>query len=139
LLSLMPDRLTPEQRSHQMALVKSKDTGPEMIVRRLVYSLGYRYRLHSTKLVGKPDLVFASRKKVIFVHGCFWHRHSGCKHATTPATRQDYWLTKFSRTVERDKRTIDELKNIGWDVFIIWECEVKNTNQIISAIINFLE
>lgn len=109
-----------------MAGVKSCDTKPEMIVRRMVFSMGYRYRLHAAGLPGRPDLVFSTRKKIIFVHGCFWHRHTGCRHATTPSSNTSYWLPKFVRTVERDSKSLSALGALGWTCLVIWECETKD-------------
>jgi DNA mismatch endonuclease, patch repair protein len=132
------DRLSPKDRSHQMSLVKSKNTGPELSVRKLVFSMGHRYRIHSGGLPGKPDLVFASKKKVIFVHGCFWHRHENCKMATKPASNTDYWLPKFAKTVERDRRTINALLEQGWTVLVVWECELKNMVALTERLRAFL-
>ena len=117
------DRLTPEARSALMRAVKPKNTSPERRVRQLAHNLGYRYRLHRKDLPGTPDLVFPSRRKAIFVHGCFWHRHPGCRKATTPKSSLDYWRGKFQRNVERDQQRISELQALGWDVEVIWECE----------------
>lgn len=133
------DRITSAERSAQMSLVKSKNTGPELVVRKLAHSLGYQYRLHGAGLPGKPDLVFAKRKKVVFVHGCFWHRHAGCRRATTPATNLDYWLPKFERTVERDGQNIDELSSLGWSALVVWECELKNTGDLANKLRAFLD
>ena len=133
------DRITPAERSAQMSLVKSKNTGPELVVRKLAHSLGYRYRLYAAGLPGKPDLVFAKRKKVVFVHGCFWHRHAGCRRATTPATNLDYWLPKFERTIERDGQNIKELFSLGWSVLVVWECELKNTGDLANKLRAFLD
>jgi DNA mismatch endonuclease (patch repair protein) len=133
------DRATSAERSAQMSLVKSKNTGPELVVRKLAHSLGYRYRLHGARLPGKPDLVFAKRKKVVFVHGCFWHRHVGCRRATTPATNLDYWLPKFERTVERDQQNIDGLSSLGWSSLVVWECELKNTGDLADKLRAFLD
>ena len=121
-----------------MAKVKSKDTKPEMIVRKLIFSLGYRYRLHSKNLPGNPDLVFAGRKKIIFIHGCFWHRHEGCRRATTPQSRKEYWDQKFGRTLQRDKANLEELKSLGWDCLVIWECELKDQEFLAKRVVNFL-
>lgn len=132
------DNLSPEARSIQMSLVRSKDTKPEKLVRKIVFSLGYRYRLHSKDLPGKPDLVFTKKRKVIFVHGCFWHRHANCKLATTPATRQDYWLPKFQRTIGRDLETQKALREQGWEFLIIWECELKKPDELLRTIQSFL-
>lgn len=133
------DRITSAERSAQMALVKSKNTGPELVVRKLAHSLGYRYRLHGTRLPGKPDLVFAKRKKVIFVHGCFWHRHAGCRKASTPASNMDYWLPKFERTVERDRETAEALSTLGWSMLVVWECELKNPGALAEKLSAFLD
>ena len=136
----MTDSLTQAERSERMSRVRGKDTGPEMVVRRLVHSLGYRYRLHGTKLPGRPDLVFASRRKVIFVHGCFWHRHndSACKLTRLPKSRLDFWAPKLEGNAERDKRHQEALKSLGWDVLIIWECELKDRPSLKCKIESFL-
>src|SRR5882762_10482633 len=116
----MADKLSPKRRSENMRRIKSKDTNPELLVRRLVHSLGYRYRLHGRNLPGKPDLVFGSRRKIIFVHGCFWHAHT-CKVAHIPKTNTPYWNPKLLRNQARDKKNIETLKADGWDVLVIWE------------------
>lgn len=132
------DRLSPERRSYLMSRVRSKDTTPEMTVRRLVHALGYRFRLHGRSLPGKPDLVFAGRRKVIFVHGCFWHRHPGCSKATDPKSRAEFWRGKFDRNVERDRWAEAELLARGWEVMVIWQCETKNIENLKSKLIGFL-
>src|SRR5690348_15236952 len=109
--------------SKLMAAVRSRDTGPEMAVRRCAHSLGYRFRLHRKGLAGTPDLVFPRYRVAIFVHGCFWHRHAGCARASTPKTRQQFWLDKFKANVARDKRAIERLEAQGWYCTVIWECE----------------
>ncbi|WP_342585806.1 very short patch repair endonuclease [Xaviernesmea rhizosphaerae] len=114
-----------EHRSWTMSQVKSKDTTPEIVVRRLLHSMGYRYRLHGAQLPGKPDLVFSGRKKVLFVHGCFWHGHDCKRGARIPATRQEYWLAKVARNRERDVRNVSSLVQAGWSVMTVWECELK--------------
>ena len=133
----MADHLSKEKRSWNMSRIKSGNTKPEMIVRSWLHSQGYRFRLHGKVnkrdckkgvLPGKPDIVLAKYKTVIFVHGCFWHRHEGCKETTTPKTRTDWWLEKFSKTAERDKRNQKELKELGWKVITIWECEAQKNN-----------
>lgn len=134
----MGDNLTPEQRRRTMASVKSKDTTPEMKVRRLVHSLGYRYRLHRKDLPGNPDLVFTKYRKVIFVHGCFWHGHSGCKASKRPASNTDYWNRKLDGNIQRDKVNLAELKRIGWKTLVIWECQVKDVSQLRELLIEFL-
>lgn len=119
------DTLTVEERSRRMALIRSKNTHPEMVVRSIAHRLGYRFRLHRRDLPGAPDLVFPSRKTVIFVHGCFWHAHEDCTVANLPKTRRSYWSTKFDRNKKRDALNANLLKQSGWQVFTIWECETK--------------
>ena len=121
----MADRISPEHRSWNMSRIRGKDTGPELCLRSLLHRAGFRYRLHDTTLPGKPDLVLPRYRTVIFVHGCYWHRHSGCKYAATPRTRTDFWLAKFQGTVERDRRTAEALTQRGWRVITVWECELK--------------
>jgi len=118
----MVDTLSPEKRSELMSLVRNKNTKPEMVVRRIVYGLRYRYRLHGHNLPGRLDLVFKSRKKVIFVHGCFWHGHRGCKRATPPKSHLDFWLPKLENNKERDGKNQRLLKESGWRYIIIWGC-----------------
>jgi DNA mismatch endonuclease (patch repair protein) len=133
------DVLTPEQRKRCMSRIRSKDTRPEVAVRRLVHGLGYRFRLHRADLPGKPDLVFPSRRKVIFVHGCFWHRHQECKLASQPKSRYEYWQSKFERTIERDQSNQERLQEKGWDYLIIWECQSKKLTEITDIIEEFLD
>jgi DNA mismatch endonuclease (patch repair protein) len=133
------DRVTPKKRSDIMRRVLSKNTGPEMVVRRLVHSLGYRYGLHSRKLPGCPDLVFASRKKVIFVHGCFWHQHPGCSKAKPPKSNQEYWIPKLEENRRRDIEKQNELIKLKWDFLVIWQCEIKDFNNLKKKLIEFLE
>lgn len=123
----MTDKLTPERRSRNMARIRARDTKPEMAVRRLVHGLGYRYRLHQRDLPGKPDLVFASRKKVVFVHGCFWHQHTAtaCKIARRPKSGGEYWDAKLDRNVARDGEVKKALARLGWRSLTIWECQVR--------------
>ena len=123
-----------------MGKIQSKDTCPEMIVRKLVHSLGYRYRLHRKDLSGKPDLVFSSRKKIIFVHGCFWHQHANpiCKIARIPKSKTHYWIPKLQRNVERDSQHQKLLEAEGWEILIIWEREVRNMDELEKAITKFL-
>jgi len=117
---------TDPHRSQIMRAVKSKDTKPELLVRRLVHSLGYRYRLHRRDLPGCPDIVFGPRRKVIFVHGCFWHGHSCKRGNRMPRSNADYWEKKISRNIERDEQAISDLTAEGWDVLVVWECEIQN-------------
>lgn len=135
----MVDRLTPERRSALMSKVRGKDTSPELRVRKLLFAMGARYRLHDSKLPGKPDIVMRRRRKAIFVHGCFWHRHPGCKKATMPKSRVQYWTEKFDRNVERDNAAVEALTDAGWDVLIIWECETKQPELLTGILRDFLE
>jgi DNA mismatch endonuclease (patch repair protein) len=125
-------------RSEMMATVHSKDTQPEMTVRRLVFSLGYRYRLHRKDLPGKPDLVFPRRKKAIFVHGCFWHKHD-CKGFHFPKSNIDYWIPKLERNAARDIHNIALLERKEWDVLVLWECELGDIEELKERIVSFLE
>lgn len=134
------DRITPERRSANMARIRSKDTKPEMVVRRLVHALGYRYRLHRKDLPGKPDLVFESRKAVIFVHGCFWHRHADpkCKNAVLPKSRTQFWDDKFAKNVQRDAANMAKLLSMGYRVLVVWECELNDTGFLEDRLSRFL-
>ena len=134
------DTLTPEQRSERMSRVKGKDSSPEMLVRRLVHALGFRFRLHRRDLPGTPDLVFPGRKKVIFVHGCFWHRHPNpaCKLARLPKSRQDFWIPKLDRNRARDEEAAERLASDGWRILTIWECEVRDTSSLRNRLRTFL-
>ncbi|WP_082007546.1 very short patch repair endonuclease [Tepidimonas taiwanensis] len=132
------DVLTPEQRSRCMSRIRGKDTSPELIVRSLVSSMGYRYRLHDKRLPGSPDLVFKGRRKIIFVHGCFWHMHD-CRYGQVkPKANAAFWEDKRIRNTLRDQRNIASLKSDGWAVLVIWECETKNTATLTKKIIEFL-
>ena len=133
------DPLTPEQRRYTMSQVHSKDTKPEMRVRRLAHHLGYRYRLHRKDLPGKPDLVFPGRKKIIFVHGCFWHGHDCRAGRKQPKTNQEYWTRKIQRNQERDIESQAKLCAAGWDVLVIWECETKDAEALADKLTAFLE
>jgi DNA mismatch endonuclease, patch repair protein len=133
------DSITKEKRSWVMSRVGGKNTGPEMVVRRIVHAMGYRYRLHQAKLPGKPDLVFAGRRAVIFVHGCFWHRHDDCKLARMPKSRLEFWGPKLKANKIRDARKIEELKSAGWRVLVVWECELVDTEGLRSRLAGFLE
>ena len=121
-----------------MSKIKSKDTKPEISVRRLLHGLGYRYRLHRTDLPGRPDLVFPSRRKIVFVNGCFWHYHLGCANSHTPNDNREYWLPKLMRNRERDERNLLLLKEDGWDVTIVWECQMKDMDMVAEQLIGFL-
>lgn len=132
------DSLTPEQRRRCMSAVRGKNTKPEIIVRKLLYSLGYRYRLHYPNLPGKPDLVFPGKKKVIFVHGCFWHRHDCKKGKSLPRNNREFWQKKLSNNAVRDQKNIYELNRLEWQVLILWECEINNIDFLISTLHQFL-
>jgi len=121
---------TPEQRSRTMRAVRSRDTGPEMIVRRFLHAAGLRYRLHDRRLPGVPDLVFPSRRVALFVHGCFWHQHPGCEAADRPKSRPDYWNQKLDRNVARDARHLVDLATAGWTTLVIWECETRDSERL---------
>lgn len=129
---------TSQERSRIMRRVKERDTGPEMVVRRLVYSLGYRYRLHRKDLPGKPDLVFAGRRKVIFVHGCFWHGHDCKRGARLPKTNVEYWVQKIARNKKRDKEHEMTLTNARWDVLVVWECQLRDEKRLSETLMAFL-
>jgi DNA mismatch endonuclease (patch repair protein) len=133
------DKLTKQQRSSLMAKVGPRNTKPELIVRRLLHKYGYRYRLHKKSLPGSPDIVFSSRKKIIFVHGCFWHRHDGCKMTTTPSIRKKFWEDKFAANIHRDIKNIQVLKDMGWKSLVVWECQTRNIDSIGKSIFKFLE
>lgn len=135
--SEMTDTRTKEQRSHIMKSVRTKDTGPEWTVRRLLFSMGYRYRLHRRSLPGCPDIVFPSRKKAIFVHGCFWHAH-GCEKGQAPKSRHDYWGPKLAANRRRDARNLKSLKALGWNVLTVWECEIHNAKSLKNKLVSFL-
>ena len=128
------DIVTPEQRSKIMSMIKGKNTKPEMLVRSVCHELGLRYRLHRKDLPGKPDLVFPKHRLCIFVHGCFWHRHPGCKYAYTPKSRLNFWLPKLAKNVERDLDAQQALIARGWKVVIIWECHTKNREVLRTEI-----
>ena len=120
------DTLSKEKRSWNMSRIRGKDTKPEIAVRSLLHGMGYRFRLHRKDLPGKPDIVLPKHNTVIFVHGCFWHRHEGCEYAYMPKSRIGFWSDKFKGTVKRDKKHRKELNDLGWKVHVIWECEVKS-------------
>ena len=135
------DKLTPARRSENMRRIKSKNMKPELAVRRLVHKLGYRYRLHRKDLPGNPDLVFSSKRKVIFVNGCFWHGHDleGCRDGRRPKSNTGYWNTKLARNKERDAKNIAALEASGWAVLTIWECDIKEPTEIEQRVLYFLK
>ncbi|ADN78337.1 very short patch repair endonuclease [Geobacter sulfurreducens] len=132
------DRISKEHRSWNMSRIKGRDTKPEMIVRSALHKLGYRFRLHSRTLPGKPDIVLAKHKTVIFVHGCFWHRHENCKFAYLPKTRIDFWQQKFLKNINRDVQVKLLLEKAGWRVLVIWECQTRNIDRLCAHISNSL-
>jgi DNA mismatch endonuclease (patch repair protein) len=136
----MVDCLSPADRSRVMSSIRSKDTRPELRVRSLVHQMGYRFRLHRKELPGRPDLVFPGRRAVIFVHGCFWHRHSkpSCPLARLPKSRLDFWAVKLEANSERDSTNLGKLTLLGWRVLVIWECELANLAGVRRAIRRFL-
>jgi DNA mismatch endonuclease (patch repair protein) len=134
----MADTRTPEQRRRIMQAVKTRDTGPELIVRRILHRLGYRYRLNATKLPGRPDIVFPVRKRVIFVHGCFWHGH-GCAKGQAPKSRLDYWGPKLEVNRERDAVQVRALEDLGWSVLTIWQCETLEREALTARLRLFLD
>jgi len=136
----MADVHSKETRSYNMSRIRSKDTKPEMLVRKFLHKNGFRYRLHVKNMPGKPDIVLPKYKTVIFIHGCFWHGHEGCKYYVIPKTRTEWWLNKINGNINNDKQNIEYLAKIGWTVLNVWECELKKTNventleQLISSI-----
>ena len=133
------DSLSPEERSEIMARVRSKNSRPELAVRKLTFALGYRYRLHVRDLPGCPDLVFRPRRKVIFVHGCFWHRHANCARARMPKSNLDFWADKLEGNRKRDDKNRRALAREGWQVLTIWECQLKNPARIEGRIRRFMD
>lgn len=127
----MADKISKETRSRNMSHIKSKNTQPEMLVRKYLFSRGLRYRVNDKRLPGKPDLVFPKYKTVIFVNGCFWHQHD-CKFGSTPKSNTDYWLPKLERNVSRDKKSYTELEKLGWKIIIVWECELKKEKREVT-------
>lgn len=134
----MTDVLTPAQRRRCMAAIRGEDTKPELIVRSLVHRMGYRFRLHRRDLPGKPDLVFPGRRKIVFVHGCFWHQHPRCRYATRPATRRQFWAAKLDGNRRRDRKVRSQLRKLGWEVQVVWECQTKNLEQLERRLHEFL-
>jgi DNA mismatch endonuclease, patch repair protein len=136
-ITLMTDQFDPEMRSWIMGQVKSKNTAPERTVRSIAHSMGYRFRLHRKDLPGSPDIVFPSRHKVVFVNGCFWHGHR-CRRAKLPESRRGYWQTKISKTKARDRNHLRLLRANAWDALVIWECQLKDIDDLRRRIVKFL-
>lgn len=132
------DLLTPPERSAHMRRIRKRDTEPELVVRRITHALGFRYRLHRQNLPGTPDLVLPRHRKVIQVHGCFWHQHIGCRLARQPKSRLDYWLPKLARNVERDRAAQAALDAAGWSCLTVWECQTRHTEQLQELLRRFL-
>ncbi|SDR09149.1 T/G mismatch-specific endonuclease [Rhizobiales bacterium GAS113] len=126
-------------RSRIMRSIRKKDTAPELLVRRAVHGLGYRFRLHSRDLPGSPDLVLPRHRQVILVHGCFWHQHPGCALAKRPRSNVDYWVPKLERNVARDARVLNQLANAGWQTLVLWECEVRTSAVLREKLLSFLK
>ena len=135
----MTDIYTRTKRSEIMARVPATGTKPELLVQELAHEMGYSFRLHMESLPGRPDLVFPRHRKIIFVHGCFWHGHENCKKAKRPATNSDFWERKLSRNIERDHRNSVALKNSGWIVLVVWECETRNRARVAAKVRHFFE
>jgi DNA mismatch endonuclease (patch repair protein) len=133
------DTVTRERRTEIMSLVRSKNTLPELTVRRLLHRMGHRFRLHRRDLPGHPDIVLPRHRLVVFVHGCFWHRHRGCPNTRTPNTRREFWLKKFADNVRRDHRARRALKTSGWAVLVVWECETRDLDRLRIRIADFME
>lgn len=133
------DRISKEHRSWNMSRIQSRDTKPEKTVRSILHGLGYRFRLHRKDLPGKPDIVLARYNSVIFVHGCFWHRHKDCKNASIPKTKKTFWEEKFKANIERDIKVKNELKSNGWRVLVVWECELTDIESVEKELGKFLK
>lgn len=136
----MVDTLTPRARSERMARIRGKNTKPEMVVRRLLHRMGYRFRLHAKELPGRPDIIFRRRRKVVFVHGCFWHKHpsSDCKLARMPKSKLEFWGPKLDANRERDIRNEGLLREAGWQFLVVWECELRDMEQLENKLRDFM-
>jgi DNA mismatch endonuclease (patch repair protein) len=138
----MADNRTAEQRSYNMSMIRSTNTRPEILVRKFLFNQGFRYRLHSKKLIGKPDIVMPKYSVAIFVHGCFWHGHINCKFAKVPVSNNSFWVNKIETNKQRDKRNILTLRKQGWKVFVLWECQLaknkaeKTLNKLLQKLLN---
>lgn len=139
MVSKMTDTLTPSSRSALMSRIRGKDTKPELVVRSLLHRMGYRFRLHRRDLPGSPDIVLPRLGVVVFVHGCFWHRHPRCKGATSPKSNTNFWQNKFAANVERDKRNRRDLRRLGWKVMVVWECDLKKPERLQPRLRKFLD
>ena len=133
------DKLSAASRSALMARIHGKNTKPEITVRRLLWGMGYRFRLHDRRLAGRPDIVLPRHHKAIFVHGCFWHSHRGCRKATIPKTRSEFWTLKLALNVKRDRKAEATLVELGWNILVIWECELRDLKQVAEKLANFMQ
>ena len=131
----MVDRISAEHRSWNMSRIRATNTRPELAVRSLLHRLGYRFRLHRSDLPGKPDIVLPKHKTVLFVHGCFWHRHANCRFASAPKSRTEFWNAKFARNIDRDVEIRRSLRRLGWKVIIVWECDLAKPKRLLSLIL----
>lgn len=136
--TFVADTRTPDQRRRIMQSVKTENTGPEWIVRRILFALGYRYRLHRRNLPGSPDIVFQGRKKAIFVHGCFWHGHD-CAKGKAPKSRTEYWGPKIDANRSRDQKNLNALHTLGWETLVIWQCELADEKALIERLVRFVD
>jgi DNA mismatch endonuclease (patch repair protein) len=134
----MTDTMTRQQRSLCMSQIRSRNTRPEKLVRQIVHRMGCRFRLKPRKLPGSPDIVLTAHRAVIFVHGCFWHRHRNCRFAYIPKSRTAFWKNKFAANVERDRRAVRQLRKLGWRVLVVWECRISGENQLRRRLSKFL-
>lgn len=134
----MVDNLTIEQRKRAMSSVQQQNTKPEKIVRSLLHRSGFRFRKNVSSILGKPDIVLPKYKTIIFVHGCFWHQHAGCRKSRRPTTNIEFWNTKLDKNMKRDKQTETELKNLGWNILTVWDCEIKDEELLIEKLKNSL-
>ena len=133
------DTLTPAERSQRMSLIRNRDTGPERALRRILTDLGYRYRLQYDRVPGRPDVAFPGRRKVIWMHGCFWHRHPGCPNARLPKSRRDFWVPKLEGNRRRDLAAQEQARELGWSTLVTWECELRDTDALAGRLREFLE
>lgn len=135
---MAPDVFSPEQRSAIMAKVHGRDTKPEVLVRSLIHRMGFRFRLHDKQLPGHPDIVLPRHRKVVFVHGCFWHQHAGCPHAARPSSNVAYWDKKLDGNMRRDRANLEKLEALGWRVLVIWECQTRDRDRLLRDLCQFL-
>ncbi len=135
----MADILTKKEQSARMRLVRSRDTKPELAVRRLLHRLGFRYRLHRADLPGAPDIVLPRHRKIVLVHGCFWHCHTGCRKATRPVGNKAFWDARLDGNRNRDKRNLCQLRRLGWKVLVVWECEIRDLDRLRQKLLRFFQ